>query len=121
MADGLRSRVTAMARAHALIQPSVTGEALTSTDITFQTLASAIIEPHGRIDDVVTLSGPSLTLGASAASSLALVLHEMATNAAKYGALSVRDGRLEVKWRIEERPGEEPRLHIAGSKAAVPR
>ena len=112
MAEGLRSRISALARAHSLIQPAITGEALTTTRVTFRTLASAIFEPHGKITDVVTLTGPALPLSAGAASSLALVLHEMATNAAKYGALSVPDGRLELKWRIEERPGEEPRLHV---------
>ena len=120
MADGLRSRVNALARAHALIQPAVTGEALTTTDVTFQTLASAILAPHGNVRDVVSLTGPVLPLNAGAASSLALVLHELATNAAKYGALSVPDGRLEVEWQVEEHAGAEPRLHVEWTELGGP-
>ena len=112
MAEGLRGRINALAQAHSLIQPAVSGEALTTTDITFQSLASVILEPHGCNSDVVTLSGPVIPLSAGAASSLALVLHEMATNAAKYGALSVPDGRLEITWRTEDRPDGQPRLHL---------
>ena len=44
------------------------------------------------------LQGPSLHIGPGAALSLALLLHELATNAVKYGALSQEQGRVEVEW-----------------------
>ncbi len=44
------------------------------------------------------LQGPSLHIGPGAALSLALLLHELATNAVKYGALSHEQGRVEVEW-----------------------
>ncbi|MGV1848381.1 MULTISPECIES: PAS domain S-box protein [unclassified Rhizobium] len=47
------------------------------------------------------LSGPDITLGSRTALSLSLLLHEMATNAVKYGALSVDGGKVEVHWSIE--------------------
>ncbi|MGH6923103.1 MAG: sensor histidine kinase, partial [Propylenella sp.] len=48
-----------------------------------------------------TISGPEILSGANAASNLALLLHEFATNAAKYGALSRAGGRVNVDWLVE--------------------
>lgn len=50
----------------------------------------------------ITLSGPDIVLDAHAFSVLALVVHEMVTNAAKYGALSVASGRLDVSWKFDQ-------------------
>ena len=49
----------------------------------------------------VRLSGPTVELSPDAAQSLAMVVHELATNAVKYGALSVAGGRLDVAWALE--------------------
>ena len=48
------------------------------------------------------IDGPSLHVGPGAALSLALILHELATNAAKYGALSTESGRVTVAWTADE-------------------
>jgi PAS domain S-box-containing protein len=50
----------------------------------------------------VTLEGPAVRLDSSAALTLSMVVHELATNAAKYGALSVPEGVLDVAWRLED-------------------
>ena len=57
------------------------------------------LQPHGP--ERVSLEGPDVHLPARMALSLGMVFHELATNAAKYGALS-RDGRLSVNWRRED-------------------
>jgi len=56
----------------------------------------------------VTASGPSLVLSARAAQNFALAIHELATNAAKYGALSTTVGRVYINWSIAKAngPGE---------------
>lgn len=51
----------------------------------------------------MTLDGPDVKLSAKAAEVLTLAVHELATNATKYGAFSRASGRLHVQWRIEER------------------
>jgi PAS domain S-box-containing protein len=50
----------------------------------------------------VTIDGPKVTLKPAAAQTLALALHELATNAAKYGALSVHTGRVAISWVMDK-------------------
>src|SRR5690606_13429524 len=72
---------------------------------TLDALARAIILPHlERAEDArrMILEGPEVPVGRSALTSLALLLHEFATNAAKYGALSTPHGRIEVTWRLDD-------------------
>lgn len=59
---------------------------------------------HYRPDeeDRILIEGPPVLLSASATQALALALHELATNAIKYGALSTEAGRLEVAWSLVE-------------------
>jgi two-component sensor histidine kinase len=51
-------------------------------------------EPRAHID------GPELLLAPNTAQTMAMILHELATNAAKYGALSVPKGHVEIKWSL---------------------
>jgi PAS domain S-box-containing protein len=50
----------------------------------------------------ITLQGPPLFVGASAAQSIGMALHELATNAGKYGALMSGEGRVDIKWGLEQ-------------------
>ena len=53
----------------------------------------------------VTVEGPPVTLRGAAAQCFALLLHELTTNAVKYGSLGVRNGTLTVSWQLESRDG----------------
>ena len=55
----------------------------------------------------IALKGPSLLISANAAQTIGMALHELCTNAGKYGALSNGEGRLEVAWSLERAAGEE--------------
>ncbi len=64
-----------------------------------------ILRPYNGIDalgeDQFNIEGPPIRLGDRATNGFALVLHELATNAAKYGALKVSTGSVQVAWRLE--------------------
>jgi two-component system, chemotaxis family, CheB/CheR fusion protein len=60
----------------------------------------------------ITIGGPDVLLDSDAAATLSMALHELATNAAKYGALSISEGRVELMWHIETTNGRR-RLVIA--------
>jgi PAS domain S-box-containing protein len=63
-------------------------------------IAERELAPYGAADKKrVRIEGPSTLLEPIAAQAVAVTLHELATNAAKYGSLSAREGRLELTWR----------------------
>ncbi|MFH5924534.1 HWE histidine kinase domain-containing protein [Roseomonas xinghualingensis] len=72
----------------------------------------------------ITFSGPDLRIGSQATLALTLALHELATNAMKYGALSTAEGQVELAWQLSG-AGQERRLHLiwkerGGPPVAVP-
>lgn len=56
--------------------------------------------------DRVTIEGPPVILTAQAAQNFALALHELATNAAKYGALSCQGGQVRIRWSVSDTSGD---------------
>ncbi len=60
------------------------------------------LAPHCSDGERCTLTGSDIPLGGRRAHALTLALHELATNAAKYGALSVERGWVEVKWTVSD-------------------
>jgi two-component sensor histidine kinase len=67
------------------------------------------------------LVGPSVKLKPGAAQAISMVVHELATNAAKYGALSRSHGRIAVRWSIEPGPGGAPCLVLIWKEDGGPR
>lgn len=92
--DSLRGRIQALAFAHDQVVRGDGGGPL-------RELIHAELTPYQTADAAITVKGPSVWLDARAFSVLALVLHEMSTNAAKYGALSKAGGTLEIVCTID--------------------
>jgi two-component sensor histidine kinase len=94
MVTALTGRLHALSIAHGLVRRTFVDDVLETTDL--RELIETILKPHNgnRV-----LQGPSRSLGQHAANDLALVLHELATNATKYGALS-QAGQVAVGWAI---------------------
>lgn len=97
---GITGRIQSLARAHSLLADS-RWEGVELTELAREELAPYAEELDGRI----ALHGPRLLLKPAAAQSLALVLHELATNAAKYGALSSPSGKLDLHWNDSPEEG----------------
>lgn len=64
--------------------------------------------------------GPRLLLKPEAVQSLGLVLHELATNAAKYGALSVPEGTIAIEWFVTDPDADRPKLTLSWSENGGP-
>ncbi|KAA9007795.1 sensor histidine kinase [Histidinibacterium aquaticum] len=73
---------------------------------TLQELVSDQVLPYAGERDRLDISGPEVWLSDKIAFDLALVIHELATNASKYGALSNETGRIEVDWTTDTETGE---------------
>ena len=90
------------------------------TEAGLRELILAELSPHdANNSDVLRISGPPVMLKPQAALFLTLALHELSTNAAKYGALSVAGGRVGVSWSITG--DQPPRLEISWREEGGPK
>jgi PAS domain S-box-containing protein len=106
LATAVRRRLGALARAHDLTLIDL-ADADTQLDrtTTLKSLIQTMVLPFldaGMEDKRLVMTGPEVTIGSNAVTHVALLVNELATNAAKYGALSVPEGRLLIDWTIKD-------------------
>lgn len=94
--EALAARLIALGKAHDILLAGV-HESAEMEAVMRGALSIHDDRQPGRFE----VAGPPVLLGSKAALALALMLHELATNAAKYGALSVPDGRVSVHWTLD--------------------
>jgi PAS domain S-box-containing protein len=114
--DGLKraieGRIQSLANVHSLFVKARWIGADLST-ITAQELAPYFEKNQRR----VSIDGPPVLLEPDVAQTIAITLHELATNAAKYGALAVPDGQVELKWSHDA----DGRLHLRWTESSGPK
>jgi len=91
----LDGRIAAFAR----VQAAVTRDPMKGVDL--ETLVADTLSAAAREGDEFTIDGPPVALYPKAAETFSLVFHELTTNAIKYGALSVKAGLIDVRWRVD--------------------
>ena len=100
-ADSVRTRINALARAHEFVRPHTETSQPTVGSMTLHAFLADLFKPYGdhRGRPRIVLSGDDAVFDDQAATSVALLFHELATNAAKYGALSVEPGMVTLDTR----------------------
>jgi len=109
--QAFEARLMALSATHDLL----TASTWSGADLTEVLLLE--LRPHGA--NHYEFNGPEIRLTAQEALTFGLVFHELATNAAKYGALSSPDGCVQVHWSVEEKGGER-RLDLEWSERGGP-
>lgn len=90
----------------------------TQAETGLKALIERILKPYGgSAEAFVVEMGEAVELPPRTIMSLSLVLHELATNAAKYGALSVAGGQVRVSWQVED---ENTRLRLSWAESGGP-
>jgi two-component sensor histidine kinase/CHASE1-domain containing sensor protein len=112
--EAFEGRLRALAKAHGLITQSHW------KSIDLRSLVHLALAPYAneRGDNFV-LEGPGVALRTSSALALSMILHELGTNAAKYGALSVPSGGIEVRWKLLENGGARS-VHLTWRETGGP-
>jgi two-component system CheB/CheR fusion protein len=113
-ASVFRGRIQALARAHELV--SIGGW----SDVPLHDLVQKEIGPYTEGEGRLVMDGPPLRIKPKAALALGMVLHELATNAAKHGALSTPGGRVMVAWMEESDSGKVTRLVLRWAEEGGP-
>jgi PAS domain S-box-containing protein len=102
-AKALTDRIGALARAHEYARPHSDQSRPVVGATTLHGLLADLLAPYpARADGRLTVTGDDVPVDDRGATPLALLLHELATNAAKYGALSTPDGSVAIETRLED-------------------
>lgn len=101
LAASVRERINALASAHQLTLPRIGEDGLENRqDTTLRDLVATVFAPYlngNGSNEQLVVTGEDIAIGRTAVTSFALLIHEFATNAAKYGALSSPSGRIEIR------------------------
>ena len=101
-AKTLRGRLMALGRAHDFVRPHSRRSAPTANPTSLHGLIEDLLTPYKETDaSRISFYGEDTKIDDGAATPLALLFHELATNAAKYGALSTPEGRIEVRGHVD--------------------
>lgn len=119
MAEALSGRLHALASAHSLVRRKVGDSSAIPDEKDLGDLIRAVLSPHElgveRSASPFRLEGPAVNCSGHASSGLALIIHELATNASKYGALKHQEGRIAITWETKG-----PRLHLKWTESGGP-
>ncbi|HEU0072245.1 MAG TPA: HWE histidine kinase domain-containing protein [Alphaproteobacteria bacterium] len=106
LAEKLSGRLKALAAAHALVHRAFSPLDAAPRVTELKELLEVVLRPHSvernAAPATFVLTGPRIDCVERAVNSLALIFHELATNAAKYGALSDQGGKILIDWKVEE-------------------
>ena len=90
--NSFRERLNALSQAHSLLASQNWGPT------PLRDLVDQVLAPYAGVASRLSIDGPAVNLMPKTALAISLVLHELVTNAAKYGGLSRPEGRLSVRW-----------------------
>lgn len=114
-AESLTGRIRALSATHDLLSQS------DWTNAPIAEIVRSELAPYmAENDSHVEMTGPDISLAPNDAMSLGLAIHELATNAAKYGSLKAADGRVFVTWRLAEPDIAEVHWREAGGPPVEP-
>ena len=101
MAATIQGRIGALAGSHQLVRPRRSGPIVEQPQTTLAEIVETVLRPYaaGAAAGRAVIDGPEIAMRGDAVTSLAMILHELATNAAKYGSLSGATGHVHVSWR----------------------
>ena len=112
-----RERMAALARVQGLLSRLVEGQRVTFGELVDSELSA--LAGRDLLNARVVLDGPhDVELRSSAVQTLALAIHELCTNALKYGALGPGGGRLSIRWQLSDEEGE-PWFHLDWHESGV--
>jgi two-component sensor histidine kinase len=113
--DAFTGRLGAMARAHELLTREQWGRA------SLRDVLVAALAPFGGVDGVrISADGPAVSLAPETSMTFHMAFHELATNAARHGALSLDTGKIAIAWSISEGAPEARRVHFTWRESGGP-
>ena len=116
----IEERFGSLSRVQGLLSRRVDGARVTFDALLMDELGAHVPLSKDTEASRVTLDGPpGVELRSLHVQTLALGLHELTTNAVKYGAFAHPDGRLVVRWQVREEPPEPPRLVVDWRETGV--
>jgi two-component sensor histidine kinase/CHASE3 domain sensor protein len=115
--DDIRARIRALSLAHAASQ----GEDYGTSQVELGAVIAKTTAPYADAGGQrVRADGPRVMLPAAMVTPIGLIIHELATNAVKYGALSMPEGAVEIDWRIDDTDPDAPHVALTWAETGGP-